>query len=154
MPVYHIYILTLHDNRAATAAFTKNLAKLHADTFGSDPDAVRVMFHPTLNGEVVRAYGGYGMKPAKGLFGVSTIADHMIAYVDFHGSPEVWQQFCRKVQRLYQTPGVHHCGTLESIYLVKLDTEFELGGLISAPPPVVAESSKSAPPAYVEQLKD
>ncbi|KAF2805636.1 uncharacterized protein BDZ99DRAFT_466591 [Mytilinidion resinicola] len=105
-------------------------------------------------GEVVSTHGGYGLKPAKGMFGVTTVADHMIAYVDFRGPPEVWEQFCRKAQRLYQTPGPNYCGTLASIYLVRLDAEFEFGGLISTLPPVVAESSKGAPPAYGEHMRN
>jgi len=164
MPVYHIYNSSSNDSRtsrSAYAAYAKDLAKLHADTYGSDPDAVRVMIHTTLNSEVVRSYGGYGLEPAKGLFGVTIVADHMIAYVDFRGPPELWEQFCRKAKRLYQTPGPSRCGILASIYLVRLDAEFEFGGLISAPPPVmaapppvVAESSTSAPPAYGELMKD
>lgn len=66
------------------------------------------------------------MKPKRGL-SRPVITDYMVAQVDFRGSPEMWQEFCKKVTALY---GVNP--PLTSIYLQKLEYEFEFGGLISA----------------------
>jgi hypothetical protein len=53
----------------------------------------------------------------------------MIAYVNFQGPPEVWQEFCRKATKLYG-----YRRPLQSIYLQKLDAEFEKGEIVAAPP--------------------
>jgi hypothetical protein len=162
MPIYHIY--------------AKALARLHTETFHTDPLAVRVMFSTAANPNVNKAYvfpppppsslfapcsqksltccyayyilqGGYGFSPAKGVFGDDKVSDYMIAHVNFYGPLEVWQEFCRIATKLYG-----NSPSLASIYLQRLEAEFELGELVSTPS-VKSESSSDAPPEYVEQLK-
>jgi hypothetical protein len=96
--------------------------------------------------------GGYNFKPKKGLFGYIKATDYMVAQVAFHGNPEVWQDFCIKASKLY---GKYP--PLQSIYLQKLDLEFEFGGLIDvraeANPRGEGSSPATAlpPPAYGNQ---
>jgi hypothetical protein len=93
--------------------------------------------------------GGYNHKIKKGVFGYHKPSDYMLAQIAFHGKPEVWQDFCVRATRLYGTSP-----PLQSIYLQKLDLEFEFGGLIDVKPEVnlQVEGSSSAmaspPPAY------
>jgi hypothetical protein len=48
------------------------------------------------------------------------MSDYMIAKVNFHSPQETWQDFCRQVIKLYT-----NVGKLETIYLQKLEFEFE-----------------------------
>ncbi|KAF1810001.1 hypothetical protein P152DRAFT_516404 [Eremomyces bilateralis CBS 781.70] len=149
MPVYHIYCSQIQSG-PSKSQYAKRLIKLHADTFHTDPDAVRVMFKTTLRGDVVKSYGGYGFSPAKGPFGAAIVGDHMIAHIDFRGPLEVLQEYFRKVTASYGNNP-----PLSSIYWQKLEAEFEFGGFISHPKTSEAASSSDAPPPhYTEQLKE
>jgi hypothetical protein len=74
-----------------------------------------------------------------------------VAHINFKDSPEVWQDYCRKVAQLYGDRDM-------SIYLQKLEMEFELGNLVPAvsleKKPLPAVPSSSAPPAYDEKMKE
>jgi hypothetical protein len=72
----------------------------------------------------------------------------MIAHVDFKGPPDVWQRFCNRVVELYG-----QIGKLQSIYLQKLELEFEA----AEEKPSIANAGVinkvNSPPLYTEQIK-
>jgi hypothetical protein len=81
----------------------------------------------------------------------------MIAQLNFHGPPEAWQAYCEQVVELYSRRA-YGGRTLQSIYLQKLDYEFESNlGLISTSLNASGKRESSynvqAPPGYLEQLK-
>ena len=45
--------------------------------------------------------------------------DYIVAQIDFRGSAEEWQDYCRKIVQLWRTG-------LRSIYLQRLEFEFEV----------------------------
>jgi hypothetical protein len=74
--------------------------------------------------------------------------DYMIANVDFHCPRETWQDFCRQVVKLYA-----EVGKLETIYLRKLEFEFE-----ASEDSIITEEKADInkdplPPGYTDQLK-
>jgi hypothetical protein len=78
-------------------------------------------------------------------------SEYIVAHVNFKDSPDIWQDYCRNVAQLYGDPAM-------SIYLQKLEMEFELGSLVPAvslqKKPLPTLPSSSAPPAYGEQIKE
>lgn len=75
----------------------------------------------------------------------------MVAKVNFHGSQETWQSFCRQVVKLYAS---NKLGKLETIYLQKLEFEFEASDDIVKPVEKADMNKDQQPPGYTEQLKD
>ncbi|KAJ7811585.1 hypothetical protein B0H13DRAFT_1926612 [Mycena leptocephala] len=88
-------------------SFVKILTALHAQTFHSDPAAVRVEFV---------------IAPSKGLFGYDTATAHLVAQVVWNGSEE-WQEYCRKIVKLRGPIWAPH---LRTIVLQRVEWEFEV----------------------------
>lgn len=63
--------------------------------------------------------GGVGFKPRKGIFGVDKLTGYMVAQLDYKGTPEQWQDYCRRIVQLWGPD-------LGSIYLQRLELEFEV----------------------------
>ncbi|KAJ7465363.1 hypothetical protein B0H11DRAFT_2284805 [Mycena galericulata] len=117
MPVY-----TLDTDDAAEdkrKSFVKALTALHARTFHSDPAAVRVEFVLGPRENTRFRYGGYGFEPAKGLFGVDWATAHLVAQVAWNGSKEEWQEYCRKIVKLWGP-------MLRTVVLQRVEWEFEV----------------------------
>jgi hypothetical protein len=73
--------------------------------------------------------------------------DYMLAKLNFNGSKETWQDFCRQVIKLYTD-----VGKLETIYLQKLEFEFEASE-DNVKTEEKADISKDSPlPGYTKQL--
>ncbi|KAF2672536.1 hypothetical protein BT63DRAFT_422987 [Microthyrium microscopicum] len=142
MPIYRLCVFNsarLEDDRANL--YYTTLSKLHAQTFNTDANAVRV----EIDSEGPICKGGYGFKPARGVFGYNKHTNYIVAYVDFRGPAEVWQEHCRKITRAFPE--------FKSIYLQRLEYEFEFGGIIAAHEES-AQSSTDAPPGYSDQLRE
>jgi hypothetical protein len=77
------------------------------------------------------------------------MSDYMIAKVNFHGPQETWQDFCRQVVKLYT-----NIGKLETIYLQKLEFEFEASEDNVKPEEKADVSKNPPPPGYTEQLNE
>ncbi|KAJ6529254.1 hypothetical protein B0H19DRAFT_1274298 [Mycena capillaripes] len=106
-----IYTLTASDDVLTNSepskmkAFSEALAALHAKTFHSDPAAVQVDFdHKRYS------YGGYG----QGMFRA-----HLVAQVVWTGTREEWQEYCRKIVKLWGP-------MLRTIVLQRVEWEFEV----------------------------
>ncbi|KAJ7121679.1 hypothetical protein C8R44DRAFT_877061 [Mycena epipterygia] len=118
MPIYTLNtMLSGLDNKMET--FVKALTALHAETFHSDPAAVRVEFVIGPWETTRFRYGGYGFKPAKGLFGYNKTTAHLVAQVVWNGSAEDWQEYCRKIVKLWGPQ-------LRTIVLQRVEWEFEV----------------------------
>jgi hypothetical protein len=73
----------------------------------------------------------------------------MTAQLNFQGPPDMWRDFCRQVVKLYAK-----IGKLESIYLQKLEFEFEASSDGIQTASGRAESSRYEdvpPPGYTKQ---
>ncbi|KAJ6451928.1 hypothetical protein C8R45DRAFT_1124309 [Mycena sanguinolenta] len=99
--------------------FFKALAALHAETFHSDPAAVRVEFVVGPCEGTRFRYGGYGFKPAKGMFGSDRTTAHLVAQIIWNGSAEEWEEYCRKIAKLWGQQ-------LRTIVLQRVEWEFEV----------------------------
>ena len=44
--------------------------------------------------------GGYGYRPSKSMFKLPTVTEYVVVSMDFRGTPEEWQDYCRKLVRL------------------------------------------------------
>ncbi|KAJ7279675.1 hypothetical protein C8J57DRAFT_1712629 [Mycena rebaudengoi] len=123
MPIYTLNTRGPID-RDTKKSFVKALTALHVQTFHSDPAAVRVEF---LLAEGETRYGGYGFKPKKGLlgYGLDSATAHLVAQVVWNGSAEEWQEYCRKIVKLWGPQ-------LRTVVLQRVEWEFEVeeqGGL-------------------------
>jgi hypothetical protein len=96
-----------------------------------------------------RNQGGPGYKTTNSAFKFDEITDCMTAKINFHGSPAVWENYCREVVKLYKK-----IGKLESIYLQKLDFEFEASSeQVFASKQAESSSNVDAPPPnYTEKM--
>jgi hypothetical protein len=72
----------------------------------------------------------------------------MIAKVDFRGPQDTWRDFCRQVVKLYT-----NVGKLETIYLQRLEFEFEASEDNVKTEEKVDVNKDTLPPGYSEQLK-
>jgi hypothetical protein len=59
--------------------------------------------------------------PSTGFLSVDKTTDYIVAQVDFRGSAEEWQQYCRRIVQIW---GLGK--PLRSIYLQRVDMEFEV----------------------------
>ncbi|KAI9743872.1 MAG: hypothetical protein M1818_002606 [Claussenomyces sp. TS43310] len=145
MPIYTIH--TRERDTEKLYAFASDLAKLHARTFDVDPQSVRMEFLlPSAGPSEIHRWGGYGFRPKKGIFSPASTSDYIVAHVNFYGPPELWRDFCRRVSKLYGP-------ALASIYLHRLNLEFEAGDLVSGPEAertgrAVDAHEDEAPPEY------
>jgi hypothetical protein len=76
------------------------------------------------------------------------MSNYMVAKVNFHGPQEIWQEFCRQVVKLYTD-----IGKLETIYLQKLEFEFEASEDDAKSDEKADINKDPPPPGYGEQLK-
>ncbi|KAJ7279674.1 hypothetical protein C8J57DRAFT_1502311 [Mycena rebaudengoi] len=125
MPIYTLNTMGPVVDTDTRKSFVKALTALHVQTFHSDPAAVRVEFviGPCENTRF--RYGGYGFKPAKGVFGHDSTTAHLVAQVVWNGSAEEWQEYCRKIVKLWGPQ-------LRTVVLQRVEWEFEVeeqGGL-------------------------
>jgi hypothetical protein len=97
----------------------------------------------------VKLQGGNGYQLSKSSLKHDHVSDYITAQMNFQGPPDMWRDFCRQVVRLYTK-----IGKLESIYLQKLEFEFEASSDAIQTASTRAESSRSEdvpPPAYAKQ---
>jgi hypothetical protein len=73
--------------------------------------------------------------------------DYMVAKVNFQGTQETWQDYCRQVIKLYAD-----VGKLETIYLQKLEFEFEASEANVKTEEKADISKNPPPPGYTKQL--
>ncbi|KAJ7737252.1 hypothetical protein DFH07DRAFT_842258 [Mycena maculata] len=117
MPIYTL--TTRSADRSKMKSFVKALTALHAETFHSDPAAVRVEFVIAPYENTLFRYGGYGLKPGKGLFGYDKTTAHLVAQVVWNGSMVEWQEYCTKIVNLWGPQ-------LRTIVLQRVEWEFEV----------------------------
>ncbi|KAJ7817814.1 hypothetical protein B0H14DRAFT_2841474 [Mycena olivaceomarginata] len=111
MPIYTLNTMGHAIDKDTMKSFVKALTALHIQTFHSDSAAVRVEF--------VIGPADMGLKPAKGLFGYDITTAHLVAQVVWNGSAEEWQEYCRKIVKLWGPQ-------LRTVVLQRVEWEFEV----------------------------
>ncbi|KAF7349898.1 Pc21g10480 protein [Mycena venus] len=118
MPIYTLNTRK-RKNGFQEESFVKALTALHAETFHSDPAAVRVEFVIGPMEATRYRYGGYGVKPGTPGSGTDKATAHLVAQVVWNGSGEEWQEYCRKIVQLWGPD-------LRTIVLQRVEWEFEV----------------------------
>ncbi|KAF8855470.1 hypothetical protein BDZ45DRAFT_676230 [Acephala macrosclerotiorum] len=120
MPLYSFHTNPKTNLGANGRDFHAQVVTLHCQNFKCDPDSVRTeLIGTNAGGDSSISSGGYGYKPPKNSFSYSVNSEFLIVSMDFRGTAEEWQDYCRKLVKFRR-------GELRSIYLQRNEFEFEV----------------------------